>query len=106
MISPASLSGISAVGSASLPTLAEPLSKLPVANTSEPSFGQLIDQLANGAVEQLHAGETTAIAGVQGKASVQHVVDTVMSAERSLQTLIAVRDKAVAAYQEISKMAI
>ncbi|KAF2990642.1 Flagellar hook-basal body complex protein FliE [Methylocystis sp. MJC1] len=34
------------------------------------------------------------------------VVDAVMAAERSLQTMIAVRDKVVNAYQEISKMAI
>ena len=43
---------------------------------------------------------------LQGKASVQQVVEAVMSAERQLQTAIAVRDKVVAAYLEISRMAI
>jgi len=46
------------------------------------------------------------MAGIEGKASVQQVVDSVMSAERTLQTGIAIRDKAVAAYQQISQMQI
>jgi flagellar hook-basal body complex protein FliE len=106
MITPASLSAVSAVNPTSVPALAAPASSAAANATPDLSFGQLVDQLANGAVDQLKAGEAAAIAGVQGKASIQHVVDTVMSAERSLQTLIAVRDKAVAAYQEISRMAI
>jgi len=105
MITPATFS-VSSVGSVGLPTLAEPTSKTASVGASDLSFSQVIDQLANGAVDSLKAGEASAIAGVQGKASVQHVVDTVMAAERSLQTLIAVRDKAVSAYQEISKMSI
>ncbi len=70
------------------------------------SFGQMLDQLSTGVVDSLKASEAASISGVQGKASVQQVVDTIMSAERTLQTAIAVRDKAVSAYQEISRMAI
>ena len=54
----------------------------------------------------MKAGEKAAISGIQGKASVQQVVDAVMSAERSLQTAIAIRDKITGAYQDISRMAI
>jgi flagellar hook-basal body complex protein FliE len=46
------------------------------------------------------------IAGIQGKASTQQVVEAVMSAEQSLQTAVAIRDKVVAAYLELSRMAI
>jgi flagellar hook-basal body complex protein FliE len=70
------------------------------------SFGQLLDQLTTGVVDTLKSSEATSIAGVQGKASVQQVVDQVMAAERALQTSIAIRDRAVSAYQEISRMAI
>jgi len=70
------------------------------------SFGQMLDQLSTGVVDSLKASEAASISGVQEKASVQQVVDTIMSAERALQTAIAVRDKAVSAYQEISRMAI
>jgi len=69
-------------------------------------FGDVMKQVAANATETLKAGEATAILGMQGKASVQQVVEAVMSAEQTLQTAIAIRDKVVAAYQEISRMAI
>ncbi|MBZ6078563.1 flagellar hook-basal body complex protein FliE [Microvirga puerhi] len=69
-------------------------------------FGDIMVQVAANAAQTLRAGESAAIAGVQGKASVQQVVEAVMSAEQALQTAIAIRDKVVAAYQEISRMAI
>ena len=49
--------------------------------------------------------ETTSVAGIQGSASVQQVVEAVMSAEQTLQAAVAIRDKVVAAYLEISRMA-
>ncbi len=73
---------------------------------SQASFGDVLQQLANETVATIKDGESAAIAGVHGKASTVQVVDAVMAAERSLQTMIAVRDKFVGAYQEISKMAI
>ena len=70
------------------------------------SFGEVLSSLAGGAAQAMKSGEATAILGLQGKASVQDVVEAVMSAQESLQTAIAVRDKAVAAYQSLSQMAI
>lgn len=58
---------------------------------------------AAGAVRQ---GEAAAIAGVQGSLPLQTVVESVMAAERSLQAGIAVRDKFVSAYLEITRMQI
>lgn len=69
-------------------------------------FGDVMAQLASGLRTSLRTGEATAISGIQGKASTQQVVEAVMSAEQSLQTAIAVRDKVVAAYLELSRMAI
>lgn len=70
------------------------------------TFGEVLNQFAAQTVESLKHGEAAAISGVEGKASIQKVVGAVMDAERGLQTAIALRDKAVAAYQEISRMAI
>ncbi len=70
------------------------------------SFESVLRQLSNEAVSDVKTGEATAFAGLQGKASVREVVDAVMRAERSLQTVIAVRDKVISAYQEISRMQI
>ncbi|NIX75014.1 flagellar hook-basal body complex protein FliE [Microvirga terricola] len=69
-------------------------------------FGDVMLQVASRATETLKAGEAAAISGIQGRASVQQVVEAVMSAEQALQTAISIRDKVVAAYQEISRMAI
>ncbi len=70
------------------------------------SFSDMMKEVATSAVDTLKAGEAASISGIQGKASVQQVVEAVMSAEQTLQTAIAIRDKVVAAYQEIARMAI
>lgn len=55
---------------------------------------------------KMRQAEAVSIGGVKGTASLQDVVEHVMSAEQSLQAVIAVRDKVISAYQEISRMAI
>lgn len=74
--------------------------------SSDVSFVDVLKQLANEGADTIKNGESAAIAGIHSQASMLQVVDAVMAAERSLQTMISVRDKVVNAYQEISKMAI
>lgn len=69
-------------------------------------FGQMLGSIVTEAVDALSKGEATAMAGIQGKASVQQVVEAVMQAEQALHTAVAVRDKVVSAYLEISRMSI
>lgn len=69
-------------------------------------FADMLADISGQAVSSLQGAEAAAITGLQGKTSVQHVVQTIMAAETTLQTALAVRDKVVAAYQEISRMAI
>ena len=57
-------------------------------------------------VETVRAGEAAALAGIEGRASIQQVVERVMQAEQSLHTAIAIRDKVVAAYLELGRMQI
>ena len=70
------------------------------------SFEQALGQAIGSAVGALQAGEAAAIQGVEGVASPMKVVETVMGAQRSLQSVLAIRDKVVSAYQEIARMAI
>ena len=51
-------------------------------------------------------GETAAVSGMQGQLPMQDVVMKVMEAERAFATAMAVRDKAVSAYLELSRMQI
>ena len=70
------------------------------------SFEQALGQVVGGAVDALKTGEAVAIQGVEGAATPMKVVELVMEAQRSLQSVLAIRDKVVSAYQEIAHMAI
>lgn len=76
------------------------------ASAAGEDFGALIARLAGEGFTTLRSGEAAAIAGVQGSLPLQTVVERVMAAERTLQAAVAVRDKAVSAYQEVSRMQI
>ena len=74
--------------------------------TGGDAFSNMLSSLSSGTVDKLKASESMSVAGIQGKATTQSVVEAVMSAQESLQTALAVRDKAVSAFQEISRMAV
>ena len=69
-------------------------------------FAAMLGQLATNTSGVLKNAEAMSIAGIRGQASVQQVVEAVMSAEQTLQSAIAIRDKAVSAYLELSRMPI
>ena len=69
-------------------------------------FGSFLAQMAADAAKTLKAGEAAALAGVNGQASTHQVVQAVMTTEQTLQSAIAIRDKVVTAFLEISRMQI
>jgi flagellar hook-basal body complex protein FliE len=75
-------------------------------STGGAGFGEVMAQASGEALHTLKSAESTSMAGIEGKVGVQQVVDSVMSAERTLQTGLAIRDKTVAAWQQISQMQI
>lgn len=93
------LGSISSIGSAIAGAASAP-------STAPADFGSVLSQITGDAIDKLKGGEATAISGLQGKASIQDVTKSVMDAQQSLQTVVAVRDKVVSAYQEVSRMAI
>lgn len=70
------------------------------------SFQEMFASIASNARDTMKAGEAASIAGIAGDASVQDVVQAMMSAEQQLRAAIAVRDRVVAAYQEVARMQI
>jgi flagellar hook-basal body complex protein FliE len=72
----------------------------------EVDFSTLLGDAVTGLAQKLKEAEAVSISGIKGVASTQDVVQQVMDAEQTLQASIAVRDKIVAAYLEISRMAI
>jgi flagellar hook-basal body complex protein FliE len=98
------IDSVSAIGAQAMSSVRSPT---PAAvPTAGPSFGQALAQAVGSAVDTLQTGEAIAIQGVEGAAPPMKVVESVMAAQRSLQTLLSIRDKAVSAYQEITRMAI
>nr|WP_316652336.1 flagellar hook-basal body complex protein FliE [uncultured Gellertiella sp.] len=70
------------------------------------TFGEVLTNMATTAMDNIKQGEVASFEGIQGKASTREVVDAVMNAEQSLQTAIAMRDKLVSAFLDITKMQI
>jgi flagellar hook-basal body complex protein FliE len=57
-------------------------------------------------IDAVKQAETLAVGGMQGQVPMQEVVMKVMEAERAFSTAMAIRDKVVGAYLEISRMQI
>jgi flagellar hook-basal body complex protein FliE len=68
------------------------------------SFGSLLEQAAKESIDTLHTGEQMSAKAALGKADLTDVVSAVTNAEMTLQTVTAVRDKVVSAYQQILQM--
>ena len=98
------IDSVAAIGAQSLSGVRSPPAA--AAPAAGPSFDQALAQVVGSAVDTLQTGEAVAIQGVVGAAPPMKVVESVMAAQRSLQTVLAIRDKAVSAYQEIARMAI
>jgi flagellar hook-basal body complex protein FliE len=70
------------------------------------SFSDMLANAAGTAVNTLRGAEEMSVKGLQGEGDTRAVVDAVMGAEQALQAAVAIRDKIVTAYLEISRMQI
>jgi flagellar hook-basal body complex protein FliE len=69
-------------------------------------FGATLASMATDMVGSLRGAEQSSFDGINGQADMREVVDAMMTAEQTLQTAIAIRDKIVTAYLEVSRMQI
>ena len=76
------------------------------AGAAGPSFADMVKDVVGDAVKSGQAAEQKALQGAGNKAEIVDVVTAITNAELSLQTVVAVRDKVIAAYQDIMKMPI
>jgi flagellar hook-basal body complex protein FliE len=75
-------------------------------NAGATDFSQFLSQAMDGAVSTMKTGEQMAASQATGKADVVDVVNAINAAELTLDTVVAVRDKVIAAYQNIMQMPI
>lgn len=102
------IDAVSGIGIEAVPMRpATPLSgAASVAPADGVDFASLLGNAISEFGQKMRKSEAVSIGGINGTAPLQDVVEHVMSAEQSLQTAIAIRDKVVSAYQEISRMPI
>src|SRR5471032_2935877 len=70
------------------------------------NFSDFLSGAVKDSINSISAGEKASTQAVAGNANIVDVVNSVNSAELTLDTVVAVRDKVVAAYQSIMTMPI
>ena len=69
-------------------------------------FASLLGQAVDGVAQSGRVAESRAMAAAGGKANLVDVVTAVAESETALQTLVAVRDRVISAYEDIMRMQI
>jgi flagellar hook-basal body complex protein FliE len=85
-------------------TVQAPASAITPAELPGSSFSDYLSGAIKDSVSTIRQGEQAATAQLQGNANLVDVVQQINSAELTLDTVVAVRDKVVAAYQSIMNM--
>jgi len=75
-------------------------------NATGTSFASVMSNVAKDTINTLKEAENASFAGIKGTMNTREVVDKVMQADQTLQTAIALRDKVVTAFLDITKMQI
>ncbi|MFC3691731.1 flagellar hook-basal body complex protein FliE [Chenggangzhangella methanolivorans] len=78
----------------------------PLAAPKGGGFGDMLEQAISGFAEQGRQTDAKAMEAISGKGDVVDVVTAVAESELALDTLVSVRDKVIAAYEEIMRMPI
>src|SRR5271155_2288059 len=70
------------------------------------SFGDMLKDAIGGVLDTGRKSDAQTVAMASGKANVMDVVTAVAETDVAVSTLVSVRDKVIAAYEDIMKMAI
>lgn len=76
------------------------------AGNAGPSFGSMLESAAKSSIDTIKAGEVASAGAVTGKVNLLDVTQAVSSAKITLETVVAVRDNVVDAYNKIMQMPI
>jgi len=70
------------------------------------NFSDVLEGFVSDSIESIKKGEEMAAKGAVGKADMQNVILAVSEAEVMMHAMVAIRDKVITAYQEITRTAI
>ena len=83
-----------------------PISARSVGETNGPSFGELLKNATGALVEAGRKSDAQTQAMAAGKGNIVDVVTAVAETEVAVEALVAVRDRMIAAYEEVMRMPI
>ena len=106
MAAPINPAALSAYAQAAKMAAASGAGEAAVAAAPGASFGELLSGVMKDAVAAGRAAEAKAASVAQGKGDLVDVVTAVNSAEITLETVVAIRDRVISAYQDIMRMPI
>ena len=75
-------------------------------DSTGPSFSEVLKDAVGGVLDAGRKSDAQTVAMASGKANVMDVVTAVAETDVAVSTLVSVRDKVIAAYEDIMKMAI
>jgi flagellar hook-basal body complex protein FliE len=78
----------------------------PASGKSGLDFGSVLQGALETVAQAGHKAESQAIAAASGKSDMVDVVTAVAESEAALETLVAVRDRVISAYEDIMRMPI
>lgn len=78
----------------------------PAGKASGADFGQIVKSFVEQSVQAGQKADQQAMSAVQGKGDLVNVVTAVAESEAAIETLVAVRDRVIQAYEEIMRMPI
>jgi flagellar hook-basal body complex protein FliE len=81
-------------------------SEMASSGISGASFGDMLENATRSAIESMHAGEKASAGAITGKVDPLTVTQAVTNARLTLDTVVAVRDQAIDAYNRIMQMPI
>lgn len=73
-------------------------------NGANPDFSALLQQAVSGVGAAGQKADTQMLAAAGGRADLVNIVTAVAESEAAIETLVAVRDRMIAAYEEIMRM--
>jgi len=77
-----------------------------IGGVAPPTFEKTLTDALHSAVGTMRVGETASAQGATGQGDLVGVVNAVTAAELTLETVVAIRDRVISAYQDIMKMPI
>ena len=70
------------------------------------SFGSILENAVKSSIDTVHAGEKASASAITGKANLLEVTQAIDAAKITLETVVAVRDNVVDAYNKVMQMPI